>query len=233
MKGSYKKRLLIGLVLVGVVLLLNYLKIGHYITLEAIQSNRRWLQQLVAHNYWLFVAGFLGTFIVTATLSLPVTIPMSLAGGFFFGVFGGALYANIGATIGSTISFLFIRHLFGATLHHRYKDKLRAFNQEFKRYGYSYLLSIHFTMIIPLFIPNILAGLANISLWTFMWTTAVGLIPGTLFFAFAGQQLMTINAINDLLSLNFLYIILASLFIAQLPFLVRWFRALRRKYRSV
>jgi len=228
MKGSHKKRIIIGLLIVCIILVLRYLNIGKYISLESIKSNRKWLQNLIDKNFWLFVVGYVGTYAAAITLSLPVFVMMSIAGGFFFGVVRGALLANLGATLGSTVSFLLIRHLFGKVLHEKYKDRLRAFNREFKKYGYSYLLSLHFFLIVPLFVPNVLGGLANVSLWTFVWTTFVGMIPGTFIFAFAGKQLMTIQSLREVFSPQLILVAVFFLFLSLVPFFARWFKSWKR-----
>lgn len=232
MKSSHKKRLILGAIFVGFILFLRYLGVGKYITFDIVRSNRIWLQHLISKNYWTFVLGYLGVYIFVTSLSLPLSVLLSAAGGFFFGTLRGALYANIGATIGATISFILIRDLFGKVFQERYKDRLIAFNCEFKKYGYSYLLLLHVVMVIPLFIPNILAGLAHVSLWTFIWTTSVGLIPGTFTFAFAGQQFMTINSIREIFSIRVIIFAFLLLLLSLTPFFVRWYRAVRKKKGS-
>ena len=229
MNRTYKKRLIIGGILIGILALVHYFNVGRYITLEAIKENRALLQQMIERNYVLFVAGYLGIYVLTTMFSLPVSAVLSIAGGFFFGTFFGALYSTIGATIGSTISFLLIRHLFGKVLQDRYKNRLRTFNKEFKRHGYSYLLMIHFIVVIPLVVANVLAGLANVTLWTFVWTTAVGMIPGTLVYAFAGQQLMSIEKFRDIFSHNMIFALIFIFLLGFIPFIIRYFKKDKRK----
>jgi len=229
MKPANRRRLILGVGFIVLILLLRYLGVGKYITLKSIQENRLWLQMLIDQHYWSFVAGFIGVYILGTALSLPVSIPLSLTGGFFFGTFPGALLAITGATIGSTISFLLIRDLFGKLFQERYKEQLKTFNREFKCYGYNYLLLLHVVMVIPLFIPNVLAGLAHVSLWTFIWTTAVGLIPGALTFSFTGQQLMTINSVHEVLSFKVFLIGLLLLLLTLTPLIIRWFRIACKK----
>ena len=224
MTRSHKKRLFFGLAFVLLIVLLRYFDVGRYITIASIKEDRRWLQGLVEQNYWHFLLSFLGIYIGATALSLPLSVPLSLAAGFFFGTFWGAIYANIGATIGSTISFLLIRHLFGKVFQERYKERLVAFNREFKRNGYSYLLMLHVVMVIPLFVPNILAGLAHVSLFTFVWTTAVGMIPGTFTFAFTGKQLMSINSIHEVFSVKMLIPIVLMLLLALSPLIIQKLR---------
>jgi len=229
MKPAHKKRLIIGFAFIGIIILLRFAGVGKYISFKSIQENKASLQAMIDQNYWSFVAGFIGLYILLTIFSLPFSVILNVVGGSFFGTLYGALFSIIGATTGATISFLLIRDLFGKVFQERYKERLIAFNREFKKYGYNYLLLLHVVMVVPLFVPNILAGLAHVSLWTFIWTTAVGIIPGALTFSFAGQQLMEIDSMHEIFSAPVFFAALLLLLLAMLPLFIRWYRAWRHK----
>lgn len=224
MKNGYKKHIIIAAVCLAVVILLRYSGVGRYLTLASLKENRVWLHALVEKNYWSFLAAYLSIDIVLTLLPIPVTALFSLAGGLFFGTLLGALYSNFAAAVGSTLFFLFIRYVFGTKLQARYREQLKDFNNEIAQYGYSYLLSTHFFMVIPLFVVNILAGLTTIPLWTFIWTTVVGLIPGTFVFALAGQKLMEIESATDVFSASVIAGLFFLLVLALLPVLMRFYK---------
>jgi len=56
-----------------------------------------------------------------------------------------------------------------------------------KHGGHLYLLTLRLMPVFPFFLINILTGLINIPLRTFIWTTSLGIIPGSLVYAFAGS----------------------------------------------
>ena len=89
MKRAYKKKLIIGGILIGILALVHYFNAGRYITLASIKENRALLQQMIARNYGLFVLGYLGVYIMATMFSLPVSAVLSVAGGFFFGTLCG------------------------------------------------------------------------------------------------------------------------------------------------
>lgn len=229
MKAELKKKVITGFIVLAVVFVILKFGIAKYITIKSLKENREWLHALVEKNYYVFLASYFGANILLTSLPLPVTAVFSLAGGLFFGALMGALYANLAATIGSVLFFLFIKYVFGQRLQHKYQAQLKDFNREIEIYGYSYLLSIHFFMVVPLFIVNTLAGLTNISLWTFAWTTVIGLIPGTLIFAMAGQQLMEIQSPGDVFSAKIIIGIMILLFLASLPLLARFYNHKKSK----
>lgn len=195
-----------------------------YITLEELKTYRVDLQNFVHNHYLLSVLIYMITFVSAILFFIPITVVLTIAGGFLFGPFVGAFYANIAATLGSVVLFLLIRYLFGVWLQHRYKKELVTFNRLVQEGGASYLLSMQFLPITPFFLINFLAGMSNISLWTFIWTTSVGIFPGTLLYTFAGQQLTTIEQISDVFSYSMLLFLILLALLSLLPIVIKRYR---------
>jgi len=204
-----------------IVFVLYYFWVSKHLNFENIKQNRLLLQHYIDKNYWASVATFLAIYIVLTAMAFPFAVFLTVVGGFLFGTFWGAVYGNIGATIGSSIAFLAIRYLIGGWLHKRFDHRLKKFRKELKKYGYSYLLSIHFTSVVPLFIVNIVAALANVSFWTFFWTTLVGTFPGFLVYSFAGQQFMQINSVRDIFSWEIALAFVGLGILSLIPVLLR------------
>jgi len=221
MNRIYKRRFILFILLVGVVIIVHYLGLPNHISLTNIKKNKLLLENYIYNNYIESVLVYIGLYIFLASFALPVSFLMTMAGGFLFGTVKGALYATIGATVGSCMAFLLIRYLIGNWIHDRFGRPLKAFNREMKKHGSSYLLSIHFISVIPLFLVNIVAGLANVGLWTFFWTTIVGIFPGVLVYSFAGRQLTTINSVKDIFSWHIFIAFLGLLILAILPLIFR------------
>ena len=99
---------------------------------------------------------------------------------------------------------------------------MAQFNKAMKLYGKNYLLVIRFVAVIPFFLVNILVGLTNLSLWTFIWTTAIGILPGSLVYTFAGQQLNEIESLRDIFSFNILLAFFFLALLALLPIIVTY-----------
>jgi len=210
-----KRRFIILLSLVLFVIALHYFGVGKYFSLANLKRDRILLKAYIEQNYWSSVFTYMSLYAVLVALAFPVAFVLTISGGFLFGTLHGALYSNISATIGSCVSFLAIKYLIAGWLHKKFDHRLKAFRHELKKYGYSYLLSIHFLSVVPLFIVNIFAALAHVSFWTFFWTTALGTIPGFLVYSFAGQQFSQVESLKDILSwqiiLAFSFLILLSI----------------------
>jgi len=198
--NTQTKRNILFVLLIAVIVGLRFSPVGSALTFENLKQHRDSLLAFVQARYGLSVACFIATYLVATALSLPAGLVLTLAGGFLFGAPAGVFYVMIGATMGATIAFLSARYVLGKRLQEKYRDALKKFNEEFERNGISYLLTLRLIPIFPFFLINFLVGLTKVPLKTFVWTTALGIMPATAVFAFAGRQLGTIAAASDLLS---------------------------------
>ncbi len=171
------------------------------------------------------VLAFIGIYIINAALSLPTAIFLTLVGGFLFGLTGVA-YVNIGATLGAVIVFIIVRYLIGESIQKKYAEKLKRFNQEIKNHGPDYLITLRFIFIFPFFVINLLAGLTKVSLFTFFWTTMLGILPGSFAYVYAGFQLVKIEKPSGILSPGIIY---AFLLIAMLSIVLVVYKKLSAK----
>ncbi|MHC5074298.1 MAG: FAD-dependent oxidoreductase, partial [Planctomycetota bacterium] len=193
-----RKRLMLVVIVLALLIGLRLSGVGDKFTLENLQSNAARLKEFSNGHYLISVLAYILIYIAVTAFSLPGATILTLAGGFLYTFFIGALYVNIAATSGATLAFLFSRYIAGQSIQNRYGDKLARFNDELNRNGARYLLTLRFIPIFPFFLINVFAGLTNIPLKTFVWTTSVGIFPGSLVYAYAGQQLGTIESVGDI-----------------------------------
>jgi len=216
------KRLILGLIFIGALVAIRLTGLGEYFTFEQVKLHRDMLVQLVQEQYLTSVLVYISLFTLGVAFFLPVAMILTLAGGFLFGVPWGVLYANIGGTIGSIFSFLMVRYVLGDGLQERYAGRLKGFNQAMHEQGSLYLLFIHFIFVIPFFMINILAGLTRVSLWTFVWTTSLGILPGQFVYAFTGQQLNKINSVQDIFSGSVLVALCLLALLGMVPMFLKF-----------
>jgi uncharacterized membrane protein YdjX (TVP38/TMEM64 family) len=136
--------------------------------------------------------------------TLPLGGTLTIIGGFLFGGIPGTILATIAGTIGCTLSFLMFRYFFGKKVQEKYGHRLEKFNKNIEHYGTIYILMVQLIGIIPFFVINILASFTKIHLHTFVWTTAIGIIPINFIYAYTGKQLGSINSFKEILSPNVL-----------------------------
>lgn len=203
MKKNTRNILLLVLFIV-VIIGLRLSGIGDILSFESLQGNRDSLLAFVRDNAVKAVLIYILVYVVAIALNLPGGAVLTIAGGYLFGTFPAVIYVNIGATCGAVLAFLSARYLLGARLQESYGAQLAKFNGEMERNGVRYLLTLRLIPVFPFFLVNFLSGLTRVRLSSFTWTTAVGIIPGTAVFAYAGRQLETVHSVGDIFTVNVL-----------------------------
>jgi uncharacterized membrane protein YdjX (TVP38/TMEM64 family) len=176
------------------------LDLDHYLSLEAVKTNRDRLLAYTEAHYASAVIAFIALYCLQTIFSLPGAAMFTLAGGFLFGPLAGTLYANLGATSGAALAFLVSRYLFHDWVEARFSRRLGPLQEGFARNAFGYMLSLRLVPIFPFFIINLLSGLTRIRLGTFVAATAIGIIPASFVYAYAGRQLGTINSLGEIAS---------------------------------
>lgn len=219
-----KKRLILGAIILAIIGIIWFSGLHHKITFANVKCNAVWLREQVKYHYWWSVMVYLATFVTVIICSLPAAALMNIIGGFLFGVVQGVIYIVIAATVGGTIFFFIVRYVIGSYLQSRYSARLHAFNHMWHERGWLFLLMLRCIPLIPFFMVNLLAGLTTIRPITFIWTTAVGVIPTALIFSYAGRQLGKISTIQDVFTLPILSALILLLLFALLPLLMNRYR---------
>jgi uncharacterized membrane protein YdjX (TVP38/TMEM64 family) len=177
-----------------------YLDLGRFLSLEALKDNRDQLLAFAEANYGTAVMLFILMYIVVTGLSLPGAVILTLAGGFLFGSVPATLYVNLGATTGATLAFLAARYVLKDWVEHKFGRWLEPLQQGFANNAFSYLMTLRLIPLFPFFVVNLVSGLTRVSVGTYVGATALGIIPGSFVYAYAGRQLGTINSLKEIVS---------------------------------
>ncbi len=218
------KRIVLLILFILLIALIRFSPLGRVLTFENLRVHRDDFAAGVQEHYLLSVMMFIAVYVLATALSIPGAVILTLGGGLLFGTFAATVYVNIGATAGAVLAFLSARYLLGNRLQEKYRDQLSRFNGEIDKNGTSYLLTLRFIPLFSFFLINFLSGLTKVPLRTFLWTTAVGIIPGTAVFAFAGSQIGSINSPSEILSLKVLAAFAALALFALVPVFWKWLR---------
>lgn len=217
-------RIIIGALIISLILVLWLSGIKNCLTFEQIKKNSMWLHQQVHEHYWRTVVLYISTFVVVVIACLPGAALMSIVGGYLFGVSFGVLYLTIGATLGAFLFFMFVRYVLGIYLQERYAHRLVKFNRLTQKKGWLFLLMLRCLPLVPFAMVNLLAGLTTIKTFTFLWVTAVGVIPTGIIFTFAGRQLATINSFSDIFTPSIIGSLVLLMVVVILPVLINRYR---------
>jgi uncharacterized membrane protein YdjX (TVP38/TMEM64 family) len=160
-----------------------------YVSLEAIVKHADALKAGVMRNYpAALLAYFLG-YVAVVALSLPGALIMTLVGGHLFGWTIGAPLAILGATAGACVLYFAAQSSLGETLRERAGPRLQALASGIREDAASYMLFLRLAPVFPFALVNLAAATFSVPFGTFLWTTLIGIMPGTAAFCFAGASL--------------------------------------------
>lgn len=181
-----------------------YFDLGRFLSLTVLKENRDSLLVFTDANFAAAVGIFIAVYAIVTGLSLPGAVILTLAGGFLFGAVLATVLVNIGATTGATLAFLTARYLLRDTVEQKFEKWLCPFQEGFAENAFSYLLTLRLIPLFPFFVVNLVSGLTRVNIGTYVTATAVGIIPGSFVYAYAGRQLGTINSLKEIASPNVL-----------------------------
>lgn len=211
--------LVIILILVMLAAAIYFTHFHSYLNFEDFKNNSAAFKEHVEARYFLAVFFYIGIYFVVAAFSIPGAFVLSIAGGFLFGTILSTAYVIAGATSGAILAFLASRYLVGNYIQKRYGKDLVNINREIEENGKYYVLMLRFISIPPFFVLNIFAGLTKLDLKTFIWTTALGILPATIIYSFAGSNLSRIEEPREIFSLNMMIAFFLLGLLAILPVL--------------
>lgn len=197
---SSKGKIALAVVIILLMGTFYYLDVGRYLSLESLKEHRDRLLAFTEDRYTVSVALFILTYVMVAGLALPGAAILTLAGGFLFGSVWGTLFVNIGATTGATIAFLAARYLLREWVESKFGKWLGPLQTGIVQNAFNYLLTLRLIPIVPFFALNLVSGLTRMSLRTYVAATALGIIPGSFVYAYAGRQLGSINSLQEIAS---------------------------------
>jgi uncharacterized membrane protein YdjX (TVP38/TMEM64 family) len=206
-----------ALLLLAAVLLLVWLNAD--VSLQDMLAAQRELAMHFMDNPTLVTVIYFGVFVLLTALCLPGAGVLMLVGGGCMG-FGLCMVVSTAASaLGALLTMLFARHYFRESVEERFEHKLREINQGIEKNEVAYLLSLRLAPIIPFVAFNLLAGLTRVKPWTFLWTSFIGMLPGTMLYVNAGNELAKVNRLEELISLE---VVVSLAALALVPFLISW-----------
>ncbi len=219
-RGSIAGKVVIAAVIAVAIGAFLYFDLGQYLSLDALKQNRDRLLAFTESNYAASVAIFILTYIVVTGLSLPGAVILTLAGGFVFGAVIGTLFVNLGATTGATLAFLAARYLLRDWVEQKFGRWIEPVQQGFAKNAFSYLLTLRLIPLFPFFVVNPVSGLTRVNVGTYVAATAIGIIPGSFVYAYAGRQLGTISSLEEIASPNVIgaFVLLGLLALAPIVY---------------
>ncbi|MGH7838219.1 MAG: TVP38/TMEM64 family protein [Candidatus Binataceae bacterium] len=161
-----------------------YLLIAHR---EWFENPRLLKTEVLSWGAWGPIAYVL-LYAVGPSFLLPGAV-MTIAGGLAFGALWGAVWSLAGANLGALIAFAAGRFLGKAFVESVIGGRFRHLLERLVRNGFYVILYLRIVPVIPYNALNLLAGASPIAFQDYLLATAIGMIPGTILFAFLGDSL--------------------------------------------
>ncbi len=182
----------IPLFVIVTVAVIGFFALGDYLTFETLRDNREALLAWRDANYWSMVLVFVAVYIVIVAFSLPGAAIASMTGGFLFGLFAGTVFNVLSATIGASIIFLAARWGLGEILTARLEASegtVKKVKDGLRENEISVLFLLRLVPIVPFFVANLVPALVGVKYRNFLFTTALGIIPGGIVYTWIGVGL--------------------------------------------
>jgi uncharacterized membrane protein YdjX (TVP38/TMEM64 family) len=223
--GSSTGKIVIAVVIACAIGAFFYFDLGRFLSLNALKENRDHLLAFTEANYAGAAALFVLCYVAVTALSLPGAAIMTLAGGFLFGSIFGTMFVNVGATTGATLAFLAARYLLRDWVEQKFGKWLEPLQQGFAKNAFSYLMTLRLIPLFPFFVVNLVSGLTRMNVGSYVAATALGIIPGSFVYAYAGRQLGTINSLKEIASPNVIIAFVLLGLLALVPIVYKKFTA--------
>jgi uncharacterized membrane protein YdjX (TVP38/TMEM64 family) len=143
--------------------------------------------QVIAWGVWGPVVYML-LYAVGPSFLVPGAV-MTIAGGLAFGTKWGSVYSLIGGDVGAMVAFAAGRFLGKSFVEQVVGERFRSMMHRIAKNGFHIILYLRMVPVIPYNALNLLAGASPITFHDYFWATMIGMIPGTILFAFLGDAL--------------------------------------------
>ena len=153
---------------------------------------------------------------------VPGSAGKSVVFGWLFGFWRALAIVELGLTLAATMSFLGARYAVGSLQERRIPPALVRFRSRFAQQGGTYLLMLRLAHV-PFTLVNYGSGITHVPLKTFVWTTFVGILPGSAVFVFTGTRIPSLRVIAEqgVWALIDFPLLVAMVLTSMLPLLLR------------
>lgn len=158
--------------------------------MTAILPVKEWIREFVAWVQQLGPAGVV-IFIIAYALATVLFLPgwiFTVSAGLIYGIVAGTAIALTGAVIGASLAFLVARYLLRQNIEELTKKnpRFRAIDEAIGKNGWKIVGLLRLSPLIPFNLSNYFYGITSISFPAYVFVSAIGMIPGTLLYAYLG-----------------------------------------------
>ena len=199
----------ITIILLLIIAVFGLIFFSEWISFEALKENKAEISEFRDKNFTLSIVIFWVFYVILVVFSLPGAAVASVSGGFLFGLGAGLLINVTAASTGAALLFLLVRYGIKSFKYNKSNMLNSNFVFQIKNALVTNQISIMLTLrlipVVPFFLANILPALVGIRLFNFIWTTIIGIIPGSLVFTWIGVGVGEVFNRNEYPNLELLF----------------------------
>lgn len=180
------------LVLVVVIVAFFASGLHHKISFDEIAIRYGELSVLVGEHPVMSAFAAIGIYAAATAISFPAAWLLTVTVGLIFGWMVGGVFVTFGATLGACILFAAARYALADFFRAQAGGVLNRMAKGFRQDATSYMLALRLAPVFPFTLINVVPAILGVPFFTFAWTTFVGIIPGVIAYAYAGEGLRSI-----------------------------------------
>ncbi|MGB1236003.1 MAG: TVP38/TMEM64 family protein [Planktomarina sp.] len=194
--------------LIAVVAVAGFIFLKDYLNFQTLADNREALLGFRDDNYLLMLLIFVVVYAAVIAFALPGAAIASITGGFLFAVFPGTLINMVAATLGATATFMAARYGFGNAAAKKLEESdgvAGKIKKGFDENQWETLFLIRLLPIFPFFVSNLALSVVGVSLWRYVITTFLGILPGAVVYTWIGAGLSEVFARGETPDLGIIF----------------------------
>jgi uncharacterized membrane protein YdjX (TVP38/TMEM64 family) len=186
-------------------LIFYFFDLYHFFTLETLKEKQHFLISFAQDHPILFPILFFLVYVISVALIIPDSTVLSLLGGLTLPIPFAVFLIATAETLGALFFFWVLRLFFKGILKKNAAIISPRMQHKFQAHAASFLLFLRFSHILPFWLTTLCAAYFFTPLWTFIWTTWVGVLPLSFLVADIGHHLSKVFASNEPLTLSSLF----------------------------
>ncbi len=211
-KDNKKKRAVVFfLILVSLIVVIHLSGLHTYLDQERL---RQWIDGFGTAGPIIYIL----IFSVAPSLFLP-GLPITVAGGLVFGPVWGTAYASIGSTLGAGAAFLVARYFARSAISEMLGERWKKIDEGVTQKGWIYVAITRLIPIFPFNLLNYAFGLTKIPFITYLITSWVFMLPGTMAYVVFSSSLL--DLFKGKISATFVVGFILLLLVSSAPFIYR------------
>lgn len=191
--------------IICLMLILYFTDLHQYVSLEAIKEKQNIIVPYAKSHPILFPILFFLVYVLSVVLVIPDSTVLSVFGGFIFPTPFATFLIVTAETLGALLFFLALRLVFKGMLSKHMRFIPLKMQLSFQAHAANFLLFLRLSHILPFWLVTGCAAYFFTPLWTFVWTTFVGVIPLSYLLAQVGHNLSKLLASDEPLTLTSLF----------------------------